>query len=469
MKILLLKSINEIYYVIQPNLGLGYLAAIVQKHGHEVAILHPGKTKMNWDGFREHVKDGQYDLIGIQMFTHEMASVKKHIDIIKRYSPGTTVIVGGAHISAEPESTMAMLNGIDFGFVGEAELGIEHFIKLGKQDYGNPSALEKIPNLVWRHDGKNVANARQANEDLDGLGFPAWELMPPSSYPNTPHKTFCRQVPVAPIIVSRGCPFRCTFCAVKTTTGAHIRYRSVENVIAEVSMLYSDYGVREIQIEDDNFTFTKDYVINFCNKIEKNGLELSFALPSGVRLDSLDSEMLRAMERAGFYSISVGIESGSDRVLKMMKKNLSTEIIREKTNLIKKTTGMELCGNFLIGYPGETESEILQTIAFSKSLPLDKASFNFVIPLPGSELWPLYDRSDKSPAAYKRFFQYQCFDGLSAIPAARLIALHKKGTWEFYSRPKILLRLLKGILTLDQVRLIVKRLVTIFTYTKQIP
>lgn len=462
MKLLLLKPINDLYYVIQPNLGLGYLAAIMQKHGHDVSILHPGRNNMTWDGFAEFIKNWQYDIIGIQMFTHEIAAVKKHADIIKQCSPETTVIVGGAHMSAEPDTTMAMFDTVDFGFVGESEAGVERFMQLEKENCSNPEALKNIPGLVWRCDGKNIVNPRQVIEDLDSIEFPAWQLMPPSSYPNTPHKTFCRRVPVAPIIISRGCPFQCTFCAVKSTTGTHMRYRSVKNVVSEITMLYKDYGVREIHIEDDNFTFKREYVMDFCNEIKTRGLDVAFALPSGVRLDTLDSVMLRLMEQAGFYSISVGIESGSDRVLRLMKKRLSTEIIREKVKLIKYVTKMELSANFLIGYPGETEDEISQTIAFSKSLPIDRAAFNFVMPLPGSELWSLYKHSDKDLAAYKSFFQYRCFEELSAIPQRRLIALYKKATWEFYARPKILLRLLKGVKTIHQIRLILKRLVNIF-------
>jgi len=237
----------------------------------------------------------------------------------------------------------------------------------------------------------------------------------------------------------------------------------VKNVIGEIIMLSKDYGVREIHIEDDNFTLRKDYVIDFCNEIKRASLDMSFSLPNGVRLDSLDEEMLQAMERAGFYSLSVGIESGSDRVLRLMKKTLSTKTIREKLNLIKRCTKMQIAANFLIGYPGETESEILETIAFSKSLPINKAGFNFVMPLPGSELWPLYSHGSKDLADYENLFSYRCVENLSSIPTDRLTALYKRATWEFYARPRIILQLLRSIKTPSQVGIILKRLANIFT------
>ena len=124
-------------------------------------------------------------------------------------------------------------------------------------------------------------------------------------------------------------------------------------------------------------------MVKFCKKIIGLGLDIVFALPNGIRLDTLDEDLLKLMERAGFYSVAVGIESGSNRVLKLMQKNLSKETIKEKTDLIKKCTAMTVTGFFMIGYPGETESEILETIDFAKSLNIDKASFMFVMPLPG--------------------------------------------------------------------------------------
>lgn len=467
MKALLLKPINDVYYVIQPNLGLGYLATIMEECGHKVRILHSGKERLAWKAFTEHIKDEQYDLIGIQMFINEITSVKRHIDIIKRYSPTSTIVVGGPQISGDPSVTMNVLDAVDFGFVGESEIGMEHFMRLPKRDYTNPQALKEIPGLVWRQNGRNIINPRQIVDNLDALKFPAWHLMPPSSYPNVPHKIFTRRASVAPIVISRGCPFECTFCAAKSVTGRRIRYRSIENVVREIAILVKSYGVGEIHIEDDNFTLRKKYVIDFCNEIKRIGLDVLFALPNGVRLDKLDEEILQAMEQAGFYSLSVGIESGNDRVLQLMKKGLSIEIVRKKVNLIKQCTKMELAANFLIGYPGETESEILETIAFLKSLPIDKVSFNFVTPLPGSELWLQYKHDKRDIAVYRNFFSYRYTWNLSSIPADRLMMLYRKALWEFYARPKVIFGLLKGVKTFDQLRALLKRFVDIFPLAKR--
>ena len=235
MKILLLKPISDIYYVIQPNLGLGYLATIILENGHQVFIIDFGKENLTWDKFTKQIQQEKYDIIGIQMFTHEISSVKKHAEIIKKYSPDTAVIIGGAHMSGDPRGAMNLLKDVDFGFAGEAEIGIGKFIKLDKKDYSNYELLKEIPGLVWRQDSEIIVNPRAQINELDMIKFPAWHLMPPSSYPVAPHGSFCKKTPVAPIIATRGCPFQCTFCAGKTVTGSIIRSRSVENVIDEIS------------------------------------------------------------------------------------------------------------------------------------------------------------------------------------------------------------------------------------------
>lgn len=462
MKILLFKPISDVYYVIQPNLGLGYLAAIMLRAGHEVHFLDSAREQLSWERFISRIRGEKYDIIGIQMYTHEVLSVKRHVELIKRHSPTTTVIVGGAHISGDPVGTMNLLREVDFGFGGEAEIGMEKFLALDKQDYADEEKLQDIGGLLWRRGDEVVVNAREVHKDLDEIARPAWQLMAPGEYPIAPHGSFSRKAPVAPMIISRGCPFECTFCAGPAVTGRILRYRSIANVLEEIKLLYHEYGAREIHIEDDNFTLKRKYVIEFCREIIKLELDLIFALPNGVRLDSLDREVLELMEQAGFYSMALGIESGSDRILKLMKKRLDTATIREKIDLIKSVTRIDLTGFFLIGYPEETEEEVRATIEFARSLPLDKASFMYVMPLPGSELQDYYIRKNRRGLDLENFFYYRLVGGLSDIPADRLKKLHRQAMWQFYRRPRIILGLLREIKTAQQVRILSKRFSNIF-------
>jgi len=232
----------------------------------------------------------------------------------------------------------------------------------------------------------------------------------------------------------------------------------VENVIREIIILYDRYGVREFHIEDDNFTWKREYVITFCRKIIELGLDLSFALPNGIRLDSLDREVLTLMEEAGFYSIAVGIESGGDRILALMKKSLTRAVIREKIELIRGCTDMRVSGFFLIGYPGETEDEIRGTISFARELPLDLASFLITMPLPGSPLWDDYKKQDYQKINWEDFIPSRVVPGVSDIPPESLKKLQRRATLRFYLRPKIIARILGQIKRPNQYGIIVRRL-----------
>jgi len=461
LNVLLFKPINDAYYVVQPPLGLGCLATVIAREGHQVNIIDAGRENLSWDSFASLMKREEYDLIGIQMFSYEIPYVKRHIDLIKKYSPESFVVVGGPHISGDPVGTANYLGAMDFGFVGEAEIGLECFLRLGKEDYSNPTLLEEIPNLVWRREGRVAVNPRAPVQDPDDIRLPAWDLMDPRSYPSSTHGIFYRHTPVAPIVTSRGCPFSCTFCAARVLTGRVIRYRSVENVTGEIIFLHDRYGVKEFHIEDDNFTWKREYVTAFCREIIERDLGLAFALPNGIRLDSLDREVLTLMERAGFYSLAVGIESGNDRILKLMKKHLTREVIREKIKLIKECTDMRVSGFFLIGYPGESEDEIGETISFSRELSLDLASFLITMPLPGSPLWDEYKKRSYQNINWEDFVPSRVVPGLSDIPPARLKRLQRKATILFYLRPKIISRILKELKRPNQCRIIGRRMLDV--------
>ena len=161
MKILLLKPISPHYYVIEPNLGLGYLATIILDAGHQVDLLDAGKEKLSRKEFVRRIRKEKYQLVGIQVFTHELESVKKHAPLVKKHSPQTTVIVGGPHVSGDPQGTLETIPEIDFGFTDEAEIGLDRFIQLDQRDYARDQVLATIPNLVWRKNQKVIGNPQE--------------------------------------------------------------------------------------------------------------------------------------------------------------------------------------------------------------------------------------------------------------------------------------------------------------------
>jgi radical SAM superfamily enzyme YgiQ (UPF0313 family) len=301
--------------------------------------------------------------------------------------------------------------------------------------------LDDIPGLVWRDGVKIVSNQQIFPNDLDNLGFPSWDLIHPEEYPRAPLGFFLKGFPYVPLNTSRGCPYPCTFCGARTIVGHKVRYRSVENIMTEIENLYTTYGVREIHVVDDNFTFDRKFVVRFCERIINSQLSICFSSPNGVRLDTLDQDLLLLMKRAGWYLIFVGIESGSQIILERMKKGLTKEKMREKITLIKNA-GLETAGYFIVGYPGETKLEIEESISFSKELNLDWAQFSTFIPLPNTPIFKELRTNGRLELHWEKFCDPEVAYQEEGLEVKKML---KKAYLKFYLRPKIIAKLLKKL------------------------
>lgn len=454
MKILLANPANR-SYVVMPSLGLGYLAALLLADGHDVRILNCIKERMTHEEFEHHIQSEQYDLIGFQVYSYDLKSVHRHLASVKRVSPSSITIAGGPHPSGDPSGTLSYLDNLDFAFRGEAEIGLPMLVRQlasGKTDFG------AIPGLIWRHDGGLALNPRGFVKNLDELPMPAWDLVRPECYPEAPHGAFTEKFPTAPIITSRGCPSLCTFCAGSSINGRMIRRRSVANVMDELRHL-KRRGIREFHIEDENFTLSREYVTEFCDRLKDERLEMSWSLPSGVRLDTLDREMLVAMVESGCYSIAVGIEFGSDRILRLTRKGLTLKLIEEKMKLFAELP-IKVTGFFLFGIPGEQIEEMERTARFSRSLPLDRAQFNIFAPLPGSFEWNrLHERGMLDKLDPARLYVHDVSYVEGDVTAKNLKRIQRLAVLRFYLRPKILCGLVMEIRSLRHLKFLFLRLI----------
>ena len=453
MKVLLVSPINRTY-VVMPNLGLGYLAMALRKDNHEVKMLHCAKEKIGYAKYAEFLKKNRFDIVGFQVFSYDLDSVKEHVGILKGIDPSAHIVVGGPHPSSAPYHTMEYLKGVDFAFQGEAEIG---FPRLANRLSSGDDDFNDIPGLVWRTESGIKANDREYIKDLNELEFPSWDLMDPREYPEAPHGAFAKNFPVAPMIITRGCPFLCTFCAGHTIAGREVRRRSISNVLKEVEYLIDNYGVKEFNIEDENFTLHKGLVEEFCNEILKRSLNISWNCPSGIRIDTLSKPLLALMEKSGCYSFGIGIESGSQKMLDLFKKNLTIKKIEEQMDLLK-STNIKTTGFFLLGYPGENLEDIMQTIRFAKSLPLHRAQFNNFMPLPGSETYEsLKGKGLLKDIEWKHFFVHDITYIPEGFSRKKLRRLRQRAYLEFYLRPMIVFRILKEIKSFKHLTYLLKR------------
>ena len=452
MKVLLVNPINR-SYVVMPSLGLGYLASVARRAGHQVTVLNCLKERMTYDEFGRYIEAGRFDVIGFQLFSYDLNSVKRHLALVRSMSPGTVTVAGGAHPSGDPEGTLRYLTDLDYAFQGEAEAGFPLFLdKLQKRE----TALDDIPGLVYRSGDRVRVVPTCHIEQLDSLPMPAWDIIVPESYPEAPHGAFTKQFPTAPIIITRGCPFRCTFCAGKTITGPKVRKRSIDDVMEELRYLRSR-GIMEFHIEDENFTAHRALVLEFCARLIQENLGMTWSLPSGVRIDSLEAEMLKEMERSGCYSLALGIEFGTQRIMDLTKKRLSPDLVRTKLKFFKdvkiKTTGF-----FLFGIPGETLEDMRQTARFARELPIDRAQFNNFMPLPGSELWDrLVAEGKLGVIDWDRYFVHDVAYADPQVRVEDIKRIQRFAYLRFYLRPRIVWNILREIKSFRHFRFLMKR------------
>lgn len=460
LKVLLIKPYSRADELIPP-FSLGYLATAIRKN-HDVEILDGIKEKLTLEKFEKILKEKQPDIVGIQIFTFHIPLVRQYLDLVKSVLPETKIILGGPHPSSSPLNIFDFFPKADWVFRGEAEIGLANLLDLMAVAKNPPKEkLAAVSGLIWKDENKIIVNQQIFIENLDELGMPAWDLLRPDTYPLAPHGGFFKNYPIAPVIITRGCPYSCTYCASHLITGKKIRFRSADNVIEEIKLLYHQYGIREIHIEDDNFTFNRNLVMEFCKKLKENNLNISWTCPNGVRLDTLNEELLLTMKDAGLYSISVGIESGSNRILKDMKKNLTKEKIKEKINLIKKC-GLDVSGFFILGYPTETKDDIMATIDFSIKLGLKRAGFSLFKPFPGTEITDnLIEKGEIRKISDEDWGKFVLADAVYApfgLTKPQMKSFRRGALLRFYLRPPIIWKFIRDIKNFKHLKIVLARI-----------
>lgn len=447
MKVLLVKPISDMH-VILPPIGLGYLASYCQRDISDIdlRILDCHRGRYTQERFKRYVIKFEPDIIGFTAFSMEIDSALEFASIAKQAVKRVTIVIGGAHASAVPQSILSNMS-VDYIFRGEAEKGFSYFLK----NFYSSNKL-KAPGLGYLN-GKNIIlNEPELINDLDSIPFPDYKKMEFEKYPKM---YFMRRFPAAPIMSSRGCPFNCTFCAGHKVSGRKWRSRSVKNIIKEIVYLHKEYGIREIDFWDDNFTFDRTRTEEFCRSLKTLGEDFTWWCPNGVHLNTLDKDLLIKMKESGCYAISFGIESGSERIQKDMQKRISFKKLREIVEFSYKI-GLRTQGFFIIGYPTESEEDILKTIKLSQVLPFSRASFCLFQPIVGSEIYKYL--VEKKVIDEKINTPITCDYSKTSIPTdyikdiARIKQLQKRAILSFYLRPRVFFRLFRENMSLSQIK-----------------
>jgi anaerobic magnesium-protoporphyrin IX monomethyl ester cyclase len=357
-----------------PPLGLGYIAAHLRQHGISVEVVDCTFIKQK-EALKK-IIDSKPRVIGIQSI-YSMKEKSLELGQLLR-DHCELLVAGGALPTVEPET---FLKNFDVVVVGEGE---QTMLELVNQ-FINGGDFSQLKGIVYRDkcDGEiKRTPPRELNADLDSFPDPSRELFENNAYKKYYSKKF--GYTVTAIMTTRGCPFSCDFCS-KPVFGSVFRARSATNVVDEIEDAIS-LGYSRIWFADDCFTLNRNRLLGICDEIIRRGLKISWECLS--RVDTLDPEAVDRMKRAGCLRMFFGIESGNDEILALMKKQITTKQAYETVQLCKKK-GIKTAAFFILGYPGENQKTILDTVRFASSLPLDYLSFTLPYPIPGT---PLFER-----------------------------------------------------------------------------
>jgi len=413
---------------LRPPIDLLYIAASLEEQGLECRIRDYPAEDRAWSDFEQDFRQFQPDLLLLSITTPSLKDDLKACRIAKELRPQCLTVAKGAHFFYSDRDTLARYPHLDAVIRGEYETTAGEIARA--------NSFDPVPGITYRGNGVIQRNPdRPLLEDLDRLPYPARHLLKNELYirPDTGE-------PQTTIITSRGCPYACVFCLSRQVAGSRLRQRSVGNVLGELRQCIEQHGIRDFLFRSDTFTLNKDWVLELCEGIVREGLDIRWSCNS--RVDTLDRERLEAMQRAGCWLIAFGVESGSDELLRRMKKGASVEQARQAIRLCREA-GVKSSVYLLVGLPWETEESFHRTSDLAVELDPDYLEVFYVYPFQGTEL---YDIAVKEGLLEEGAFPVDSYSR-PAMPThdftvEQLSHLRRKLLRRFYLRPSYIARTL---------------------------
>lgn len=417
----------------QIPLGIYYLASYLRQFNYNVKVCDAESNKMNSARIIEDINKFQPAYVGISSTTVAFHRALEAAKEIKNNFPEIITILGGPHVSANPEHAMQYKE-FDFGVLHEGEYTLVDLL----DSLNNGKEHLNVKGIIFRNkDGKIIQNPkREYIEDLDSLPFPAYDLIEDISL-YTPDPSNYKTLPVINMMTSRGCPNQCTFCD-NNIFGRKYRQRSAENIAAEIKYLRKNFGVREIAFVDDTFLIDKKRLYKLFEILEEEKISIFWTCLS--RINNTDYEFLKFLKSKGCWHISFGIESGDENILKLIKKNISLDKAVEVINWCKKLK-IKTKGFFILGHPTETMETIEKSIKLACRLKLDNIIVTLNTPIAGSQQFEeagRYGSLDK--ANWEEFNYWRPVFVPTGLTKEILLKKHREFYRRFYLRPRIIMQ-----------------------------
>jgi len=415
-----------------PSLALAQLAAYVRQAGFPVKIIDLHAENLQPVEATDRVREYDPQIVALTSKTLGWPAVIEIGQMVRQAAPNAVVVVGGPQITIYPKESMTW-ECFDLGVTGDGE---ETFLEIAER-LESGSELAGTPGTVHRVKGGDIVQypARPVPKDIDKYPMPAWDLLDVDRY-------HCLTLlkPFATMVTTRGCPWHCGYCS--QVYSDKLRFRSPELVAEEMEFLEKTYNVKEIVFFDETFTIGKKRMKRLCEEILRRGLKVRFNIRA--RVDTVDREVLTWLKKAGLKSIHMGVEAGTDRVLKIMNKQITREQTMEAFRTAREL-GIETRGYFMIGYYDTTPADVEDTIKFASSIGLDWASFSVATALPATDLYRI---AQERGYVDGDFWRRYTINGGGPIPqletetftAEQLRSYRTRAYLNFYLRPDLIRR-----------------------------
>lgn len=407
-------------------LGLLVIAGCLREAGYSVCIIDDNLERRGAAWVASQVRLQQVDAVGISV---NLATVQTSVEIYEALKEsGVPVFVGGPEVTANLESVLAAIDA-PFAVQGEGEEAVVEFLGelFGKRQFHRVGGL-----TFWdSHQGSYVINESRQWIEMDVIPLLPYDIIDLSRYDRSYAEFSAGKVEV--LNTSRGCPFHCTFCSNKYVWSNQYRVMSPQRMLDHVRHALDSTDATAIYFREDHFTLNEQRVRDFCDLVREQGLQFEWGCES--RVNNLSVEFVQSMYEAGLRSMWFGVESGSDEVLKRLKKGITVAQIREATRICRKV-GVKVGFSVMLGMPGETRNDLKKTLDLVFSLKPDWVYFAAFLGLPGSEL---YDYLEKNPQYVYRRWNSLILPHSDYLSYPEKLRLKQRLELRFNLQPRILL------------------------------
>ncbi len=361
------------------SIGLAYLAAVLEKNGHEVTVIDCPASEIDLNQLKIKLSSAEPKLIGITSMTPTIQSAIQSAYAAKETCPDALVVLGGPHATFMDEQVLSEEKSIDIVVRGEGEQTLLDLT----QNVSNHKNLNKIEGITYRNNGHTVRTSNRAYiQNLDELPRPAYKYFPLEKY-----RLYGRRI--LPIITSRGCPSQCSFCTTSRIFGKAFRARSPQNVVDELEWLRDVHGADAFSFYDDTFTLDKTRALKICEEMKNRKIGIPWDCQT--RVSTVSKQLLSKMREANCQQVFFGVESGCQKILDAVNKGTTVEQNKAAIKMAKKA-GLFVAVSVMVGYPGETPEMLKQTIDLLRNTEPDDAYICVATPYPGTELRNLIEK-----------------------------------------------------------------------------